>query len=228
MKITLLCYAVRTYLILYETLKKVPPKGCFFDIDTMYQKEVPIVNVVQNILNQVNKSTAIVSRNSTISMNRCAIKGFGTAIDMDTSSKVDLDSVSVTQCVTGINVTPNKNKEIIMPLNMKNSTFKDVVTVARAPEKMLIDVDNCDFEKIKIGFDFYVPSEDLKEIGLPSDTPQEMLLEAAKLIRENKDKNENTLIELISNSSLGKWLNLTSGIVTVGTPIISNLLTYFS
>lgn len=223
MKVTLICYAVRCYLVLYHFLKKAPPKGCLSEIEESYRKEVPVLEVVESM---INRAKGIVSRNSTIYIKNCNISGFGTAIDMDSSSQLDLDGMSVNNCTTGINV--KVNEDIRMPLKMKNSNFKDVGTVTRAPENMMVEVDNCEFEKIRIGFDFYIPSEDLGKIGLPQETPQELLLEVAKLIRENKEKDQESLIELISSSELVKWLNVTSGIVTVGTPILSNLLTYFS
>lgn len=226
MKVPLICYAVRCYLALYDFLKQVPPRGCLSEIEECYRKELPVLKVIERVVDKAKSSKGIVSRNSSINIKDCKISGFGTAIDMDSSSQLDLDGMSVNNCATGINV--EVDEDIVMPLNMKNSNFKDVGTVARAPERMLIEVDNCEFEKIKIGFDFYIPPEDLGQIGLPQDTPQELLLEVAKLIRENKEKDEVSLIELISNSELVKWLNVTSGLVTVGTPILSNLLTYFS
>ncbi|EGQ9308403.1 hypothetical protein F7U82_23505 [Vibrio parahaemolyticus] len=228
MKFNLISYAVKCYLVLYEITGKRPPKGCLADIGLLYEKQLPVLESVNVILNPVNNSQAICARSSSIKLSNVGIEGFGTAIDMDSSTSVEMDLVSIARCNTGVNVNSNKNEEKIMPLVMKNSNFKDVGTVARAPEKMLVEVDNCDFEKIGVGFDFYVPESDLQKIGLPVDTPQELLLEVAKLIRQNASTDDKTMVDIIVESKFGKWLGLVSGAVTIGTPVIANLLTYFS
>ncbi|CAH6937773.1 hypothetical protein F0251_24505 [Vibrio sp. 070316B] len=228
MKVTPICYAVRCYLTLYEVTKRRPPPGCLSDVLTHYLNKVEVIHFVESLLARRTQSKGIVSRNSTISIKDCQITNCGTAVDMDSASSIDIDRLAVTNCNMGINVRSNANKEIEMPLNIKNSNFKRVGTAVRAPEQMMVDVDNCDFEDIKIGFDFYIPESDLSELGLPKDTPQELLLEVAKIVRNDRTKDSQTVIDKISQSALVKWLNVTSGIVTVGTPIISNLATYFS
>ncbi|MEZ9831815.1 hypothetical protein AB4270_21345 [Vibrio cyclitrophicus] len=228
MKITPICYAVRCYLTLYDVTKKRPPPGCLSEVLTHYSNKVEVINLVESLLARRSQSKGIVSRNSTISIKDCEITNCGTAVDMDSTSSIDMDGLAVTNCNMGIKVNCNDNEEMKMPLNMKNSTFKRVNTAVRAPEKMMVDVDNCDFEDIDIGFDFYIPEADLSELGLPKDTPQELLLEVAKIIRSDRTSDSKTIIEKISQSDLVKWLNITSGIVTVGTPIIANLMTYFA
>lgn len=226
MKLTLISYAVQCYLVLYEVTGKRPPKGCLADIGLLYEEELPVLESIKVILG--NKTRGIRARQASIKLTDVSFEGFGTAIDIDTSTNVDMDLVSIAKCNTGVNVNSNRNEENIMPLVMKNSNFKDVGTVARAPEKMIVEVDNCDFEKIGVGFDFYVPESDLQKIGLPEDTPQDLLLEVAKLIRENTSADDKTIVDIIVESKFGKWLGLVSGAVTVGTPVIANLLTYFS
>ncbi|EOB3673447.1 TPA: hypothetical protein RQL20_003190 [Vibrio vulnificus] len=228
MKLNLISYAVQCYLVLYEKTGKRPPKGCLADIGLLYEKQLPVLESIDVILNLVNKSQAIRASGGSIKLTNVGIEGFGTAISMDSSTSVEMDLVSIARCDTGVNVNSNKNEEQIMPLVMKNSYFNDVGTVVRAPEKMLVEVDNCDFKKIEVGFDFYVPESDLQKIGLPVDTPQEFLLEVAKLIRQNASADDKTMVDIIVESEFGKWLGLVSGAVTIGTPVIANLLTYFS
>ena len=228
MKITPICYAVRCYLMLYEVTKKIPSPGCLSEVLTHYSNNIEAIHFVESLLTKSSQSKGIVSRNSTISIKDCSITNCGTAVDMDPASSIDMDGLAVTNCNMGIKVNCNANEDIKMPLNMKNSTFRRVNTAVRAPEKMMVDVDNCDFEDIEIGFDFYIPEADLSELGLPKDTPQELLLEVAKIIRGDSTGDNQTIIDKISESALVKWLNVTSGIVTVGTPIIANLMAYFS
>lgn len=205
-----------------------PAPGCLSNILTHYSNKVGVNQFVESQLQRGSQSKGIVSRNSTVIMKNCKIINCGTAVEMDSASSVDMDGLAVTDCNMGIKVNCYANEEIAMPLNLKNSTFKGVGTVVRAPEQMMVDVDNCDFEDIKIGFDFYIPDAHLSNLGLPENTPQELLLEVAKIVRSHTTEDRLTVVDKISQSGLIKWLNITSGIVTVGTPIIANLMTYFS
>lgn len=228
MKVTPVCYAVRCYLILYEMTKTRPCPGSLSEVLAHYSNNVEEMHCVESLLPRRPQSKGIVSINSTLHIKNSRLKNYGTAIEMDSTSFIDMDGLTVTNCNMGIKVKCNANEELKMPLNMKNSTFKGIDTVVKAPDKMMVDVDNCDFEDIKIGFDFYIPKADLSELGLPENTPQELLLEVAKIVRSNRAEDSQTVIDKVSQSALVKWLNVTSGVVTLGTPIMATLITYFS
>lgn len=175
-----------------------------------------------------NNSTAIKISGGEISLKNVAISGFGKAVDADESSFINAKKLDISDCNSGLNIrdTENKKDKLKMGLEIDNCSFKKVKTVIRAPKSYDIKAKRSKFEKIETVFDIYVSQEDLRAIGLPEDTPQELiheLLERVKLEPTDEGK-----VKVMSSSGLMNWLGVASNMVTIATPLVQALISYSS
>lgn len=234
MKTSIFYYLTQCYFLAFRTFGKPPPKGCFSNITYYFENNISELEAFNTIFGYRSKPVDIraisLENGSAVKLNNSDIDGFHIAIDMDNSSSASIESTNIQNCTKGINVTTSKNKGSAMPLEIKGSEFTNVETVARAPEKMLVSVDSSKFNNIGTAFDFYIPAEDIDSLNLPADTKQELLFEAAKIIRDNKSDNKEELFRKISESGLWKWLTTTKNILSTGETAITifeKLIKYF-
>jgi hypothetical protein len=171
------------------------------------------------------ETTAIkLGENSNLSLEKISFSGFNKAVDMHSSNYVKAKKVEVTSCKTGFFVrASHKKMERKMALDLKNVKFKKGDVGVVAPDTYDIKARNVEFEEVKVGFDIYISKPEIIEMGMPENTPVELIAEAIQLIQNKKEKEA---VENLSQSKLFSWLGLASNTVTIATPIVQALITY--
>jgi hypothetical protein len=162
--------------------------------------------------------------NCNLGLEKISVCGFNKAVDMYSSNSVKAKKVEVNDCKTGFFVrASHKKMERKMALDLKHVKFKKGDTGVIAPDTYDIKARNVEFEEIKVGFDIYVSKPEILKMGLPENTPVELISEAIQIIKNHQEKEA---VENLSQSNLFSWLGVASNTVTIATPIVQALITY--
>jgi hypothetical protein len=173
---------------------------------------------------KVEISAFKLGENCNVSLEKISFCGFNRAVDMYSSNFVKANKVEVNNCKTGFFVrTSHKKMEHRMALDLKHVKFKKGDAGVVAPDTYDIKARDVEFEEVKVGFDIYVSKPDILKMGLPDNTPVELVSEAIQIIKNNQEKG---VVENLSQSKLFSWLGVTSNTVTIATPIVQALITY--
>ncbi len=209
-----------------QVLKIPPLQTGLLGLTQSYECKYSVINVpVAPYLRPRVKSTAFkLGENCELSLEKLSIHGFDKVVDMQSSNSVNAKKVEINYCRTGFFVRrADKKGEKNMALDLKNVKFKKVDFGVVAPDTYDVKARNVDFEEVKVGFDVYVSKSQMVEMGLPENTPIELIVEAIQII---KSKNEKEAVENLSKSRLFTWLGVASDSVTIATPIVQALFAY--
>jgi hypothetical protein len=192
-----------------------------FYVDNFCVTDIPVPPYLRPHI----ETTAIcIGENCNIGLDKVSLHGFTKAVDMPTSSTVKAKKVGVSYCETGFFVrTSHEKKEIKMALDLDRVTFKKCKKGVVAPDTYDIKARNVDLEDVEVGFDIYLSKVELLKMGLPENTPVELVSEAIEIVR-NSEATE--VVEHLSKSKLLSWLGIASNTITVATPIVQALIVY--
>lgn len=149
-----------------------------------------------------------------LKLKKLTISGPDTAILIDRrSDKLDFEST-------------NDEKVKYMALNLDKVIIKKVKKGVVAPDTYDINVRRTTFEDMDVAFDIYVTQSEVQKLGLPEDTPTELVCEALQIVRQSTCND--SMIDKLSESRLINWLGIASNSVTITTPIVAALMSYLS
>ncbi len=159
--------------------------------------------------------------NGEIILNKVGFSGFTKAVDICDSNTVKAKKVDMDDCHIGFYVREtNRKKEKNMGLDLKRVKFKKMDAGVVAPDTYDIKARDVEFEDVKEGFKIYLSSLEKQKMGLPDNTPDELIAEAIQIIKSHKEKEA---VENLSQSRLFTWLGVASNSVTIATPIVKAL-----
>lgn len=107
-----------------------------------------------------------------------------------------------------------------MPFNITDCHFENNGTAIKAPTSADIKMSGTTFVCNGKAMDIYVSAVDLQKLGLPQDTPQEMLKEVISIIQGMLCSSEEEKEAAITKSSLFEWLGAAASTSTLATALI--------
>lgn len=107
-----------------------------------------------------------------------------------------------------------------MPIIMTDCHFAGNGTAIKAPTSADIQMSGTTFVGNGKALDIYVSAVDLQKLGLPQDTPQEMLKEVISIIQGMPGSSDEEKETAITKSSLFEWLGAAASASTLATALI--------
>ncbi|MGE6293731.1 hypothetical protein [Aeromonas media] len=107
-----------------------------------------------------------------------------------------------------------------MPIIMTNCHFENNGTAIKAPTSADIKMSGSTFVGNGKAMDIYVSAVDLQKLGLPQDTPQEMLKEVISIIQGIPGCSQEEKEAAITKSSLFEWLGAAASASTLATALV--------
>ena len=107
-----------------------------------------------------------------------------------------------------------------MAIIMKDCHFENNGTGIKAPTSADIQMSGTTFVRNGKALDIYVSAVDLQKLGLPPDTPQELMQEIIATLQGISAEPAKVKQEAIENSRLFKWLGHAASLATVGTALV--------
>lgn len=208
-KKNLVSFIVQCYILIYKESKSVPPKGILSDVKDYYLLSLEPADVAKSKLS--------------VNIVESKVLGGQKGVVLDPFFNLSLRKSEFLKCRTAIDVQGSLNLEHKMPINMNENNFEEVKTVVKAPCDITINASRNNFKKVETVFEIIIPDDDLDSLGLPINTPQELLRDAAEIINNNRDLDSKSLVQIISKSELGLWLAQFANMVTISTPLIAYL-----
>ncbi|MBC8659629.1 hypothetical protein LZU85_19300 [Vibrio sp. IRLE0018] len=209
-----------------QVLKIPPLQTGLLGLRQSYECKYRVINVPETPYPRPRgKSSALkLGENCKLSLKNVSLHGFDKGVDMLSSNSVNAKKVEINYCKTGFFVRASEKKvEKNMALDLNNVKFKKGDVGVVAPDTYDIKARNVDFEEVRVGFDIYVSKSQIVEMGLPENTPIELISEAIQIIKSNQEKEA---VENLSKSRLFTWLGVASNSVTIATPIVQALFAY--
>ncbi|MFH4589971.1 hypothetical protein [Vibrio alginolyticus] len=238
--ISRVAYFTCCYLFIWDFSKARPRAGSLSDIHKYYDEKLSVFEVFEKIYGQPTepaftseKSTAFkcnskgeADDNSSSRYENVRIVGFNTAIS--TTGSIDAHELEIDDCLNGITAEETEVEGKSMVLNVTKGKFRKVEKVLSAPSSAELNFDDPDVEDAGTVFEIYVSQEDLQKHDLPSDIPQELLVDVLEKLAkiENDDKDE--AVSVISKHPLAEWMGFAADTLTVGAPFVTALLSLSS
>ncbi|WP_145494976.1 hypothetical protein [Yersinia massiliensis] len=107
-----------------------------------------------------------------------------------------------------------------MGLIIKNCFISECNKGVVAPDSLDIDITGTVFEKTGVAIDIYPSSQELRQVGLPENTPKELLAEAIETLKKLQSSTTEEKQAAISKSKLFNWLSNGASIATVTTAVM--------
>lgn len=173
---------------------------------------------------QVDTVAIKLSENSNFRLEKLSFVGFTEAVSSYDSCSIRAKKVDILNCETGFFVRESRTKkETKVALDLDGVTFKNGKKGIRAPDTYDIKARNTSFDNVDVGIDIYLSKAEILEIGLPEDTPLELISEAIAIIKKSEKEDA---VEGLSKSNLFSWLGIASNTVTIATPIVQALMAF--
>lgn len=100
-----------------------------------------------------------------------------------------------------------------------------------APKDTELSIGDADITNTGIAFCFTEPPPEptlIQKLGLPADTPPELVMEALEILKEARLLSDEERMTQLRNTGLGKWLEKTASLATVGTALATIISKFFS
>lgn len=107
-----------------------------------------------------------------------------------------------------------------MSIIMNDCHFEKNETAIKAPTSVDIKMSGTKFVGNGKAIDIYVSATDLQKLGLPDDTPQEMLREVISLMQSMSNSSIAEKEEAITRSPLFEWLGAAASASTLATALV--------
>ena len=108
-----------------------------------------------------------------------------------------------------------------MAIKITDCHFENNGTGIKAPTSAEIDMSGTSFKGNGKAMDIYVSADDLCQLGLPENTPQEYIKEVIQILQGQKGQPEEVQVASISDSSLFKWLGHAASVSSIASGIIA-------
>ncbi|PKI03793.1 hypothetical protein CXF78_10930 [Shewanella sp. 11B5] len=157
-----------------------------------------------------------------VSLEKITISGFSEAINLNGYCSAKMKKVSIDNCEIGIFANEaHIEKDKKMALDLKRVDFSRGKKGVVAPDTYDIKARDVKFQDVEIGFDIYLSKAKMLEIGLPENTPKDLIFEAIEIVKNSK---EEETVDKLSKSELFSWLGMAANTVTIATPLVKNLM----
>jgi len=107
-----------------------------------------------------------------------------------------------------------------MPIIIKDCHFENNGTGIKAPTSADIQMSGTKFVDNGKALDIYVSAVDLQRLGLPPDTPQELLKEIIFTLQGMPSHSEAEKVAVVKQSQLFNWLGAAASVATVATSLV--------
>jgi hypothetical protein len=107
-----------------------------------------------------------------------------------------------------------------MSIKFTDCNFEGNGTGIKAPESVEMELTGTVFKNNGKAIDIFVPEHKLLELGLPENTPQDLLQEVIQILKQNNAKSDDEKMESILDSNLFKWLGHGASIASIGSALI--------
>lgn len=202
-------------------------RGILREALSYFDSNIEPINAVIDIIKKLREGpTGIKMGAGSMSLKNVSITGFSKALDVNDNSSIKAENLSISDCLSGIHVNDSvtSEEEPKMGLELDDCNFNRVETAVKAPDSYDIKAKKTNFTDVNTAFDIYVPENELIRIGLPRDTPQELICEVIRSLQHNENKQDQ--VSVIANSRLTEWLGIAANAVTIATPFVEALISY--
>ena len=107
-----------------------------------------------------------------------------------------------------------------MPIIIKDCQFNSNGTGIKAPTSADIQMSGTKFVDNGKAIDIYVSVVDLQKLGLPNDTPQELLVEIISILQSMPPHFDDEQISVVKKSRLVDWLGAAGSVSTIASSIV--------
>lgn len=107
-----------------------------------------------------------------------------------------------------------------MPIIIKDCHFENNGTGIKAPTSADIQMSGTKFVDNGKALDIYVSAVDLQKLGLPPDTPQELLREIITTLQGMPSHTVVEKVAAVRQSQLFNWLGAAASVSTVATSLV--------
>lgn len=107
-----------------------------------------------------------------------------------------------------------------MPIIIKNCNFENNGTGIKAPTSADIQVSGTNFIANGKALDIYVSAADLQKLGLPPNTPQDLLKEIIITLQNMPSNTQTEKENSVKQSRLFDWLGAAASASTIATAVV--------
>lgn len=110
-----------------------------------------------------------------------------------------------------------------MKIKMEGCHFEDNGTAIKAPDSVEFDMTDTKFINNQKALDIFSTKSQLEQIGLPEDTPKELLEEVIEIYKAHQNSPLPEQENAISKSKLFSWLGHGASVASIASAIIALL-----